>query len=204
MGTSFLTFLGISALVIATPGPDTALTVRNALLGGRRAGIFTALGVSVGQVVWAVATSVGLVALLLASASVFQALKLLGAAYLLYLGLQSLRSACVPAPLPSAVPAARGGTKLGGASAFRQGVINDLANPKMAVFFASVLPQFAPEGHGMLSALVALGLVFAALTFLWLALYAAVVRGSRVRRAIDGTAGVALIGLGIKVAVEER
>jgi threonine/homoserine/homoserine lactone efflux protein len=211
LDTSFLTFLGISALVIATPGPDTALTVRNALLGGRRAGLFTALGVSVGQVVWAVATSVGLVALLLASASVFQALKLLGAAYLLYLGIQSLRSACVPSPLPSSVPEARGRTKLGGSRAFRQGVINDLANPKMAVFFASVLPQFAPEGHGMLSALVALGLVFAALTFLWLALYAAVIaragafmRESRVRRAIDGTAGVALIGLGIKVAVEER
>jgi len=211
MDTSFLTFLSISVLVIATPGPDTALTVRNALVGGRRAGVFTALGVSVGQVVWAIATSVGVVALLLASEPVFQALKLLGAAYLIFLGIQSLRSAFLHSPRPSSVPAASGRTKFSGLRAFRQGVINDLANPKMAVFFASVLPQFAPEGHGMLSALVALGLVFAALTFLWLALYAAVVaragafvRGSRVRRAIDGTAGVALIGLGIKVAVEER
>ena len=166
---------------------------------------------SVGQVVWAIGTSVGLVALLVASEPVFQALKLLGAAYLLYLGIQSLRSAFRHSPLPSSVPAASGRTKFGGSRTFRQGVINDLANPKMAVFFASVAPQFAPEGHGMLSALVALGLVFAAVTFLWLALYAAVVaragalvRGSRVRRAIDGTAGVALIGLGIKVAVVER
>ena len=79
MDTSLLAFLSISALVIATPGPDTALTVRNALLGGRRSGIFTALGVSVGQVVWAIGTSVGLVVLLLASEPVFQALKLLGA-----------------------------------------------------------------------------------------------------------------------------
>ena len=67
MDTAFLTFLGISALVIATPGPDPALTPRNALVGGRRVGIFTALGVSVGQVVWAITTSVGLVALLVAS-----------------------------------------------------------------------------------------------------------------------------------------
>ena len=211
MDTAFLTFLGISALVIATPGPDTALTVRNALVGGRRAGIFTALGVSVGQVVWAMATSVGLVALLLASEPVFQALKLLGAGYLIVLGIQSLRSAFLHSPRPSSVPAASRPTKGSGLKAFRQGVINDLANPKMAVFFASVLPQFAPEGHGMLSALVALGLVFATLTFLWLALYAVVVAragallgGSRVRRAIDCTAGAALIGLGIKVAVEER
>ena len=89
--------------------------------------------------------------------------------------------------------------------------MNNLANPKMAVFFASVLPQFAPPGHGMLSVLVLLGMVFSVLTLLWLTLYAVViaragefVRGSRVRRAIDGTAGVALIGLGVSVATEGR
>jgi threonine/homoserine/homoserine lactone efflux protein len=211
MDTSILSFLGISALVIATPGPDTALTVRNALLGGRRAGRFTALGVSIGQIVWAVATSVGLVALLLAFEPVFQALKLLGAAYLAFLGMQSLRSAFLHLPPPDSEPAAGAKVKLSDLRAFRQGVVNNLANPKMAVFFASVLPQFAAQGRGMLSALVLLGLVFAALTFLWLALYAAViaragefVRESRVRRAIDATAGVALIGLGVKIATEER
>jgi len=212
MDTSFLAFLGISALVIATPGPDTALTVRNTLLGGRRAGTFTALGVSVGQVVWAVATSVGLVALLLASEPVFQALKLLGAAYLVLLGVQSLRSALRRSPLPNAGPAVTHRARLSWFRAFRQGVVNDLANPKMAVFFASVLPQFAVQGHGMLSKLVLLGLVFAALTFAWLAFYAALVAraglllasGSRVRSAIDGVAGAALIGLGIRVVAEER
>ena len=212
MDTSFLAFLGISALVIATPGPDTALTVRNTLLGGRRAGTFTALGVSVGQVVWAGATSVGLVALLLASEPVFQALKLLGAAYLVLLGVQSLRSALRRSPLPNAGPAVTHRARLSGFRAFRQGVVNDLANPKMAVFFASVLPQFAVQGHGMLSKLVLLGLVFAALTFAWLAFYAALVAragsllasGSRVRSAIDGVAGAALIGLGIRVVAEER
>ena len=151
--------------------------MRNALLGGRRVGIFTALGVSVGQVVWAIATSVGLVALLLASEPVFQALKLVGAAYLIFLGIQSLRSAFFHAPRPSAVPTAGRGTKFGGLRVFRQGVINDLANPKMAVF---------------------------ALYAVVVARAGAFLRGSRVRRAIDGTAGVALIGLGIKVAVEER
>jgi threonine/homoserine/homoserine lactone efflux protein len=188
---SFLTFLAISAVVIATPGPDTALTIRNALQGGRRGGIFTALGVSTGQLIWAVATSLGLVALLLASEPVFHALKLVGAAYLVYL-------------------AARG-PRLGGWTAFRQGVINDLANPKMAVFFASVLPQFAPQGHGMLSQLVGLGLVFAVMTFAWLALYATAVaaagawmRGSGVRRAVDALAGTALVALGVRVAAADR
>ncbi len=211
MDASFLTFLGLSAVVIATPGPDTALTVRNTFLGGRRGGIFTALGVSVGQVVWSVATSLGLIAVVLASKPVFQALKFAGAAYLVYLGVQSLRAACRRRAPPDADLERGAGAGLAGFTAFRQGVINNLANPKMAVFFASVLPQFAPVGYGMLSALLLLGVLFSVLTFLWLALYAAIfaraslfVRGSGVERAIDGAAGTALIGLGVKVAIEEH
>ena len=93
MEPSLLTFLALSAVVIATPGPDTALTIRNTMLGGRRAGISTALGVGAGQLVWALATSLGVVALLLASDPIFRTLKLVGAAYLVYLGGQSLRRA---------------------------------------------------------------------------------------------------------------
>ena len=86
-------FVAVSALVIVTPGQDTALTIRNALLGGRRAGVFTALGVSSGQAVWALAASAGLAALLAASEPAFVALKLAGAAYLVYLGLHALWAA---------------------------------------------------------------------------------------------------------------
>ena len=211
MDASVLTFLGISAAVIVTPGSDTALTVRNTFLGGRHGGILTAVGVSAGQVVWSVGTSLGLLAVLLTSEFVFHALKLLGAAYLGYLGVQSLRSAFRGGLPPGSEPPRGARGRLGGLGAFRQGLLNNLANPKMAVFFASVLPQFAPPGHGMLSVLVLLGVVFSVLTLLWLTLYAVViaragefVRGSRVRRAIDGTAGVALIGLGVSVATEGR
>ena len=90
MITSFLAFLGVSAVVIMTPGPDTAVTVRNTLLGGRFAGILTALGISTGQAIWALATSFGVVALLVASEVLFQAVKYAGAAYLIWLGLQAL------------------------------------------------------------------------------------------------------------------
>ena len=209
MDASFLAFLGLSVAVIATPGPDTALTVRNTVVGGRRAGVFTAIGVSAGQIVWAVATSVGLIAVVLASEPVFQGLKLLGAAYLVYLGAQSLHAAFRGGPMPRV---ARGGAhRVGAFTAFRQGVINNLANPKMAVFFASALPQFAPAGGGMLSALLGLGLLFSVLTLVWLVLYAVVVarageviRGSRAARVIEATAGAALIALGLKVAFEKR
>src|SRR5215468_2451909 len=88
-----LAFIGIAALVITTPGPDTAMTIRNALLGGRPAGLATALGVSCGLAVWALTTSAGLVALLVASEALFLAVKYAGAAYLVWLGVQSLRAA---------------------------------------------------------------------------------------------------------------
>ena len=205
----FLTFLGLSAVVIATPGPDTALTLRNTLRGGRRAGVVTAAGVCVGQVVWAIATSVGLVAVLLASEPIFQTLKLLGAGYLVFLGAQSLRAALKTRR--SGVTEPRTSEHVASAAAFREGLINNLANPNMAIFFPSLLPQFAPAGAGMLSALLALGLVFACLTMLWLGLYAVVaarvgrlVRATRMGRAVDAVAGIVLVGLGVRVALSER
>ena len=91
--TELLAFLGVSAIVIATPGPDTALTIRNTLMGGRRAGIFTALGVSTGQATWTLATAAGIAALLAASEPAFLAVKILGSAYLVLLGLQALLAA---------------------------------------------------------------------------------------------------------------
>lgn len=101
--------------------------------------------------------------------------------------------------------------QLSAGKALLQGVVNDLANPKMAVFFASVLPQFAPPGHGMLSHLILLGVVFSALTFAWLAFYASLVasagawlRRSKVRRSMDAIAGFALVGMGVRVAASDR
>jgi len=206
-----LTFLGLSMVVIATPGPDTALTVRNTLLGGRSAGTFTALGVSMGQVAWSVATSLGLVAVLLASKPIFQALKLVGGAYLVYLGIRSLLAAYERSPVPEGAGGRGAGTSLARFTALRHGFINNLTNPKMAVFFASVLPQFAPPGDGMLSRLLLLGVLFSVLTFLWLTAYAVAIaragrllRGSRVARVVEGVAGLTLIGLGVRVATEER
>lgn len=157
-------FLGIALLVIVTPGPDTALTVRNALLGGRRGGAFTAAGVAAGQVVWALATSAGLVALLIACEPVFEAVKWLGAAYLIWLGIGSLRAAWRGGP--GHADGHAGGAvvtvvRLAPATAFRQGLLSDLGNPKMAVFFSSLLPQFAGDDATFVG-LALLGLVFSA------------------------------------------
>jgi threonine/homoserine/homoserine lactone efflux protein len=203
-------FLGISALVICTPGQDTALTIRNTLVGGRRGGLLTALGVSTGQAVWAVATSAGVAALIVASEPVFLALKLAGAAYLVYLGCQSLWSAVV-GPRAEVAGARGGGETLPGRRAYRQGVISNLGNPKMAVFFTSLLPQFAPTGGGAFVVLLALGLVFCSLTLVWLSAYAVVVarvgdvlRRPTVRRVLDAVSGAVLVALGVRLAFERR
>jgi threonine/homoserine/homoserine lactone efflux protein len=201
-----LAFVAVSAVVICTPGQDTALTVRNTLGGGRRSGIATAGGVSLGQAVWTVAASAGVVALLTASEPVFRALKLVGAAYLVYLGAQSLWVAFVRR---SGGHELRSSAPLTPRRALRQGVLSNLGNPKMAVFFASLLPQFAPAGNASFAVLAALGFLFCAMTFAWLAFYAfAIARVGRfltasVRRALDAVTGVVLVGLGVRLAAEK-
>jgi threonine/homoserine/homoserine lactone efflux protein len=206
MTQSLWAFVGISLLVIATPGPDTALTVRNTLLGGRRGGGFTAAGVAAGQAIWALATSAGLVALLVASEPVFEVVKWLGAAYLVWLGAHSLWSAWRGRAAPGAAVA--GSARLSPATAFRQGLLNDLGNPKMAVFFSSLLPQFSDASFG---SLVFLGLIFAAMTLAWLMAYAVAlsmagnfVRRRAVWRSIEAVTGAALVALGLRLASEHR
>ena len=209
--SSFWAFLGISLLVIVTPGPDTALTIRNTLLGGRGGGIFTALGVVTGQALWVIAASVGLVALLVASEPVFVAVKLAGAAYLALLGAQALREAWRSGGTRAAAPRDGSPRRLASAVALRQGVISDLGNPKIAVFFTSLLPQFTPRGDATFAALAAHGLIFCALTFVWLTGYAIVVaragdflRRPALHRALEGVTGAVLIALGVRIATEQR
>lgn len=206
MVTEFATFVAVSAMVIMTPGPDTAMTIRNTLLGGRRTGVATALGIALGQSVWTVAASVGVAAILVASEPAFRALQLAGAAYLIYLGLHSLwaawrRRATVPRPAAEPRQQWRKG--------LRQGLLSDLANPKMAVFFLSLLPQFVTPGDASFAGFLLLGVVFATMTLAWLTGYAFVVaragevlRRPRIRRALDSLTGAALVALGVRVAAE--
>jgi threonine/homoserine/homoserine lactone efflux protein len=204
-------FLGIAALVIVTPGPDTLLTVRNTLGGGRRGGLGTALGVATGQAVWTIATCGGIATLLLASASAFAALRLVGAAYLVWLGARAVWGAWRPHG-PRRHPGDLGpGPRLAPGAAFRQGVLSNLGNPKMAVFFTSLLPQFTPDGGASFSALLALGLVFCAMTLAWLSGYAVLVARARallerpgIRRTLEGVTGAALVGLGLHLALGRR
>jgi threonine/homoserine/homoserine lactone efflux protein len=201
---SYLAFVGVSLLVICTPGQDTALTIRNTLLGRRRAGIATAAGVALGQATWSVATSAGLAVVLAASAPLFFAIRLAGAAYLIYLGARSLYGAFSK----SATHDVAEGPRLSRRSALLQGYVSNLSNAKMVAFFISLLPPFAGP-HPSFTLLLLLGLNFCLLTFAWLVGYAIAVervggwlRRSGVRRTLDGILGAVLVGLGLRVGSE--
>jgi threonine/homoserine/homoserine lactone efflux protein len=202
-------FVGVAALVIVTPGPDTALTVRNALLGGRSAGVATAAGVALGLAVWTAAASAGLAALLVASEPAFVAVKLAGAAYLVLLGGQTLLHALRGRPVEGG--GGHEAARLRPSVALRQGFLNDLGNPKIAVFFTTLLPQFAPAHGPAFATLLAFGLLFCAMTLAWLCVYSVAVaragralRRPRIRRALDAVMGAALVAVGVRVAVERR
>lgn len=210
MVTHVASFLVVAAVVIVTPGQDTALTIRNALLGGRRGGVATAVGVAVGQAVWAFATSAGLAVILEASHPAFMVLHIAGAAFLVYLGGRAL---CDAVRLRRRMPGDEARCGLGGRMAprraLRQGLLSNLGNPKMVVFFTSLLPQFVASGQPMFSPLLLLGLVFALMTLVWLTVYAlavakarALLLRSRVRRVVDAVTGAVLVGFGVRIASE--
>ena len=205
MPVELIGFLGVAVLVIVTPGPDTALTIRNTLIGGRAGGVATAAGVVAGQAVWALATSLGVVALLLASEPAFAAVRLAGAAYLVFLGAQTLLAAWRGGSWAAA--AGEETSALAPRVAARQGLVSNLGNPKMAAFFPSLLPQFGNS----FPLLLTLGLTFCALTLAWLSLYAVVVARagdflsrSAIRRWIEAVTGAVLVALGLRLATERR
>jgi threonine/homoserine/homoserine lactone efflux protein len=210
---TYLAFVGISLLVITTPGPDTAITVRSAMAGGLRGGAFTALGVSTGLVLWALAAAAGITALLVASEPLFFAMKMIGAAYLVYLGVMSLRSAFRAGGWKAMVQAGATRRRVRAFAAYRTGLISNLSNPKIAAFFTSVFPQFVPSeaGGGAFFEIVWLGLTFAAITLVWLVFYSwgverigAVLQRPKVRRTLDAVMGTILVALGLRLATEQR
>ena len=201
-------FVGISVVVIMTPGPDTVMVTKNAILHGRRAALGTAAGVTTGLLVWTLAAAIGVAALIRASAIAFTVIKLAGAAYLIWLGVQAWRHARTPSTLAVGAGVGRSSSALAGA---RQGLASNLANPKIAVFFTSLLPQFVTSRQSAAGALLLLGSVFVALTLVWLIAYAhAAARLARllvrpsVKAAMDRITATVLVAFGLRLALEHR
>ena len=210
MFVHFEAFLAIATLLALTPGPDTALLTRNALVGGRRVGVFTILGIGSGLVVWTLAASVGIAAVLRASEPAFLAVKVVGSVYLVFLGAQALWGA-IRGIGPRVRLAAAGTNRIRSRLAFRQGAVCNLGNPKIAIFFTSFLPQFARGKHPSFAALLLLALAFSAIGLVWLSVYNLVLakagdflRQPTVRRVVEAITGTALVGFGVSLALEHR
>jgi RhtB (resistance to homoserine/threonine) family protein len=210
VGVHLLVFIGVAAIVIVIPGPDTAVVTKNVLVHGRRVALGTSLGVSAGLSVWTLAAAVGIASVVRASEVAFTVLKLIGALYLIWLGVQALRAAHDAA---GAEPALRGGARpaIGALGGFRQGLFSDLANPKIGIFFTSLLPQFVDPGRPVLLPFLALGGVFVLMTVLWLCAYCLVaaraaetLQRPRVRAMLDRVTGIVLIAIGLRLAAEHR
>jgi threonine/homoserine/homoserine lactone efflux protein len=203
MLTQLAAFVGLVAVLVAIPGPSVMLVVKSTILRGRSSAMLVAFGVLCGDLVWGAAAVGGITALIVASGPAFEALRLAGAAYLIYLGLRLLLARAErQAQDANAPPPARRSQR-----AFVEGLLCELSNPKSLIVFTSVIPQFLPA-HPPAAEVALFALLFAVLGFVSLSIYAAalaatrrVVRGRLTDRLLRAS-GALLIAFGIDLVAD--
>lgn len=202
----YLVFVVMSLVLIITPGADVALVTKNTLSSGKKGGIATVLGVNTGILVHMLAAALGISAIIAKSAMLFDIIKYAGAIYLIYLGIQSLLS-LRKGNAAFAVSTAEEQKKTSG---FYQGLITNVFNPKVALFFLTFLPQFIDRSESALPQIILMGLTYAVLGIIWLILYVHLIHSMRslfqsktTHKVFQGVTGTLLTGLGIKLALEK-
>jgi len=211
MNGRYLAFAGIAAVLTITPGADMALVAKNVFTRGRRGSFATILGICSGLFVHATASALGLSAILAESARAFEIVKWMGAAYLFYLGVMALRRAMrgeVP-PSPGAPDSAKQRAGLWGA--FSEGMLTNILNPKVALFYLTFLPQFIAPGDPVLRVSLFLASLHVAMGLVWLSIYSRALHklnttlaGGGVRRGIEAVTGGLLMALGAKLVFAKR
>jgi len=207
--SSLLTFIFFAGILTLTPGADTLLVIRNVLSGDVRTGIFTTAGICSGLFFHAVLSALGVSLILMASATLYSLLKIAGALYLGWLGIQSLRS--VIKAEPEQAVSVRAVRPRSMRRSFIEGVMSNVLNPKTAVFYLAFLPQFIhPTDPVLLKSLFLAGIHFT-MAFLWLSLvsmlldrYRLVLLSSALHRWLEGVCGALLLGLGVRLILEKR
>lgn len=206
MLTDWLIVLVIGCLAVISPGPNLAIILRNSLVYSRRAGVYTALGLSAGNLIHATYCLVGVGVIITQSILLFNTVKYFGAAYLIYIGIQSLRTQKYTAT-GTTQPAARSMSR---AVAIRTGFLTNLLNPKVTLFFLALFTQIIRPATP-LPAQALYGLTMVGLEFAWFALVAVVIsqpvikdRFLAISHWIERTTGVVLIALGIRVALSRN
>ncbi len=206
MPEQLIPFLLVVAVLTVTPGPDMALVLRNGVRGGTRLAWWTGLGCCAGIAVHATAAVIGLSALLAASATAYTVVKLVGAAYLVYLGLSALWHT---RRKPEAAPTTEQLGETSPVLAFRQGVLSNVLNPKIALLFLTLLPQFIGTSEPRLATSAVLAAVFLAVAVVWWRVFTLLISAlsrvlskNKVRTTFERVTGVVLVALGLRVALE--
>ena len=206
MDASTLAFVGVAMLLVVTPGADTLLVVRNVLGRGWSAGLATTAGIAAGCLVHAALSALGLSMILVRSAQAFEVVRLVGAAYLVWLGVRSLLGAWRASTAPAGV-AARGGAR----RSFVEGALTNVLNPKVAIFYLAFLPQFVRPEDPVLARSVLLAAIHVGLGVVWLSVVSLglgslgrFVTAERLRQRLESITGVVLVALGVRLALERR
>ncbi|KJZ15774.1 threonine transporter RhtB [Marinomonas sp. S3726] len=203
----WLPFLAAITLLTMSPGVDTIIVMRNSAVAGYKKGLLTSLGICLGLFGHAAVSALGLSVILLGSASMFTALKLAGAAYLIYLGYQSLKSAARPTGL---IVSQEGMSALSHFAAFRQGLLSNVLNPKPIIFYMAFLPQFINPEYSALQQSLFMAFMHFSIAMIWQGVLALLVHRAKtwlakpqVSRVIDGLSGTLLLGFGTRLALQE-
>lgn len=209
MTGQLLAFIGASLAVIIVPGPDLALLLRNAAVAGRPAAAATAGGIMTGNTILAAAAVAGLTALLRAAGPLYDVIRLVGAGYLIYLGVRALISLARRKGEPRGAAGAPALPDIPAGQAFRQGLLSNLLNPKVAAFYLALFPQFVLPGVPALAQHALLAALFCLLSLAWYVVLIAVLgrvqawlQRRNVQRTITGVSGAALLTLGAGLAVQ--
>jgi threonine/homoserine/homoserine lactone efflux protein len=205
MPEGMLAFAALSAVVAVTPGPDSLLVVQRTLRRGRRDGVRVAAGAGAGSLAWGIGSALGLTGILATSAQLYRGVQLAGAGYLVFLGIQGWRATQRPDPARPSAPHPTPG------EGFRAGLLSDVLNPKVGLFFLAVMPQFLPQQAPVTLYALTYAAIDSLVAVAWLAAVAWIsgnlrswVRRPGVQLALDRAAGTVLLGLGLKVAAERN
>ncbi len=205
-----IAFFFVAGAITLSPGADTMLVIRNVLRGGRRDGLITSVGVCSGLTIHASLSAVGVSIILAQSAVAFQAVKILGAIYLVWLGVKSLRSAMMADGVEPTAALSSVATVLSPRRSFLEGLLTNALNPKVAVFYLAFLPQFIRPDDPVLARSFLLASIHITQGLLWLGVLSfmldkgrSFITRPRVKRTLDATCGTVLLGLGLKLAIEK-
>ncbi len=207
--SAVIAFSLAAALLVITPGLDTALVLRTAAVEGPRPALQAGAGVSAGVLLWGLIASLGLGALLAVSETAYMVLKVVGSLYLLWLGGRMLLAALRPGGGAGAAVVAPRNASAG--NWFWRGLMTNLLNPKVGLFYVTFLPQFVPPDMPVVAFSFGLAAIHVAMGMSWFALlvgatrpFARVLQSPTVRRALDGLTGCVLVAFGLRLALERR